>query len=128
METKLKPFKNIDEYIVQWPETVQTKLQTIRATVLSVAPEAEEVISYQMPTFKEGGILIHFAAFSKHYSIFPGAEPIAFFAEELKDFETSKGTIKITMDAPVPVELIKQIVKHRQMRIAEKVSLKKTKK
>jgi uncharacterized protein YdhG (YjbR/CyaY superfamily) len=128
METKLKPFNTIDEYIVQWPEAVQSKLQTIRATVLSVAPKAEEVISYQMPTFKEGGILLHFAAFSKHYSIFPGAEPIAFFANELKDFETSKGTIKIPMNAPVPVALIKQIVKHRQMRIAEKASLKKTKK
>jgi uncharacterized protein YdhG (YjbR/CyaY superfamily) len=128
METKLKPFNTIDEYIVQWPEALQSKLQTIRATVLSVAPKAEEVISYQMPTFKEGGILLHFAAFSKHYSIFPGAEPIAFFANELKDFETSKGTIKIPMNAPVPVALIKQIVKHRQMRIAEKASIKKTKK
>ena len=128
METKLKPFNTIDEYIVQWPETVQAKLQTIRETVLSVAPAAEEVISYQMPTFKEGGVLIHFAAFSKHYSIFPGAEPIEFFAEELKDFETSKGTIKIPMEAAVPVALIKQLVKHRQMRIAEKASLKTNKK
>ena len=128
MDSKLKPFNTIDEYIVQWPEAIQAKLQTIRETVLSVAPKAEEVISYQMPTFKEGGILIHFAAFSKHYSLFPGAEPIEFFAKELKDFETSKGTIKIPMDAPVPVALIKKLVKHRQMRIAEKASLKKSKK
>ncbi|MFM6984499.1 MAG: iron chaperone [Chitinophagaceae bacterium] len=128
MDNKLKPFNTIDEYIVQWPEAIQAKLQTIRETVKSVAPGAEEVISYQMPTFKEGGILIHFAAFSKHYSLFPGAEPIEHFANELKDFETSKGTIKIPMEAPVPVALIKKLVKHRQMRIAEKASLKKIKK
>lgn len=124
METKLKPFSNIDEYIVQWPETVQKKLQLIRSTVKSVAPNAEEVISYQLPTLKEGGILIHFAAFSKHYSLFPGAEPIEFFAEELKGYETSKGTIKIPLETDVPTELVKKLVKHRQMRIAEKAALK----
>ena len=124
METKLKPFSNIDEYIVQWPKAVQEKLQLIRTTVKSVAPNAEEVISYQLPTFREGGILIHFAAFSKHYSLFPGAEPIEFFAEDLKGYETSKGTIKIPLDKEVPTELVKQLVRHRQMRIAEKAALK----
>ena len=89
-----------------------------------MAPNAEEVISYQLPTFKEGGILIHFAAFSKHYSLFPGAEPIEYFAEELKGYETSKGTIKIPLDTDVPTELVKKLVRHRQMRIAEKAALK----
>lgn len=104
--------ETIDEYIDLWPSRQQKILKQIRQCIRRVAPEAEECISYQMPAFKQNGLLLYFAVFSNHYSLFPGAEPIEYFASRLKAYETSKGTIKIPLDEAVPEDLIEQLVLH----------------
>lgn len=103
----------VDQYIAAVPEPARTTLNRIRATIRSVVPaEATETISYRIPTFRYKGMLISFAAFSDHCSLFPGAIVEAFKAE-LKAFETSKGTIRFPVDKPPPAALVKKIVKAR---------------
>ncbi len=106
-------FQSIDEYISTFPEEVQEKLEKFRQTVRKAAPEAKEVISYQMPTFRLNGILVHFAAFTNHISFFPTSSAIVAFKKELSSYETSKGTIKFPKDKPIPFNLITDIVKFR---------------
>lgn len=106
-------FKTIDEYIGTFPEEDQIVLQKIRETIKKAAPEAKEVISYQMPTFRQNGILVHFAAFSQHYSLFPTPSAVEVFSKKLTAYETSKGTIKFPKDKPIPHNLITEIVKFR---------------
>ncbi len=117
-------YNTIDEYISTFSEDVQKKLKQIRETIHKAAPEAKEVISYQMPTFRLNGILVHFAAFSSHISFFPTPSPIVAFEKELEPYETSKGTIKFPMNEPIPFDLITKIVKFRvkqnQNKIKEK--------
>ena len=95
----------------------------MRAAIRSAVPrEATETISYRIPAFKHHGILVWFAAFSDHCSLFPTAAVIEAFQKELKSFETSKGTIHFPLDRPLPVALIKRIVKARVARLAAKHS------
>lgn len=106
--------KTVDEYLAIVPEPARTTLAKVRATIRSAAPpEATEGISYGMPMFKYKGLLVGFAAFAKHCSVFPGAAPIAALQDELKDYATSKGTIQFPMDKPLPAALIKKLVKAR---------------
>jgi uncharacterized protein YdhG (YjbR/CyaY superfamily) len=119
------PPKNIDEYIGRFPENIQEKLQKIRITIRTAAPDAIESISYQMPAFKLGGILVYFAAFSNHISFFPTSSGVRKFQKELKDFETSKGTIKFPLDKPIPYELISKITIFRVKENTEKINKKK---
>ena len=104
----MKP--TIDSYIAAQPEDVQELLQAIRETIHCAAPLAEERISWGMPTFWQGEYLIHFAAFKKHISIFPGSEAVAAFAESLQGYRSNKGTIQLPLSRPIPYELISQIV------------------
>jgi uncharacterized protein YdhG (YjbR/CyaY superfamily) len=107
----------VDEYLASIPEPARTTLKKVRAAIRSVAPpEATEVISYGIPTFKYKGMLASFAAFSDHCSLFPGAGPTTEFKNELNKFQTSKGTIRFAPDKPLPVTLLKKLVK---LRIAE---------
>lgn len=99
----------IDEYIVSQDEVVQSRLNLIRDTIRSAIPEATEKINYQMPTYWKGRNIIHFAAAKNHIGIYPGGEATTFFAEKLKDYKTSKGTIQIHHDQELPLELIKEI-------------------
>jgi uncharacterized protein YdhG (YjbR/CyaY superfamily) len=119
--------KSIDDYIALWPKQQQKILKEIRACIKTIVPEAEETISYQMPTYKLDGLLMHFAVFKEHYSLFPGPEPIEYFATDLKSYETSKGTIKIPMETAVPVQLIEKIVLHNLEKNRLKKSLSKKK-
>ncbi len=110
----MKNYKDIDEYIKTFPAERQIVLQKIREIIKSEAPEAEEAIRYGMPTFRlKGKNLIHFAAFKNHYGIYPTPEPIEYFQNELKDYEVSKGTIKLDIKKEIPYEKIKKIVRHR---------------
>lgn len=106
-------FKTIDEYISTFPEEVQEELEKIRQTIRKAAPEVKEVISYQMPTFRQNGILVHFAAFTNHISFFPTPSAIVEFEEQLRLFQTSKGTVKFPNDQPIPYDLVTEIVKFR---------------
>jgi len=106
--------KNVDEYLAGVPEPARTALNKIRAAIRSaVPPEATETISYRMPAFKHKGVLVWFAAFSNHCSLFPTASVIEAFKDELQGFSTSKGTIHFPTDKPVPAALIKKLVKAR---------------
>lgn len=113
MITSKKKFKTIDEYIATFPLNVQTILEELRQAIRDAAPQAEEVISYQMPAFKQNGILVYFAAFKSHIGFFPTSSGIAAFKEELSEYETSKGTVRFPLDKPIPLDLVKKIVRYR---------------
>ena len=103
--------KTIDEYIAAQPAEVQPLLQAIRRTIQQAAPDAEETISYQMPAFRQGKILVWFAAFKDHISIFPKASGIDAFKKRLTPYKISKGTIQFPIDEPLPLDLIADIVR-----------------
>jgi uncharacterized protein YdhG (YjbR/CyaY superfamily) len=106
--------KNVDEYLAGVPQPARGTLNKMRAAIRSAVPsEATEVISYGMPAFKHKGVLVWFAAFSNHCSLFPTASVIEAFKNELKGFSTSKGTIHFPTDKPLPTRLIKELVKAR---------------
>jgi uncharacterized protein YdhG (YjbR/CyaY superfamily) len=103
----------IDDYIAEQPEDVQPLLKKIRETIRAAAPNAEERMSWQMPTFWQGENLIHFAAASKHIGLYPGGDATAAFAERLNGYSFSKGTIRLPLDKPIDYELIADIVRWR---------------
>jgi uncharacterized protein YdhG (YjbR/CyaY superfamily) len=112
---------NVDEYLARVPEPARTTLQKVRATIRSCAPpEAEETISYRMPAFRYHGVLVWFAAFSRHCSLFPTAAVIEALADELKDYRLAKGTIQFPVDKPLPASLIRKIVKLRVEQVDSK--------
>ncbi|WP_342770087.1 GNAT family N-acetyltransferase [Oceanobacillus chungangensis] len=106
-------FETTDEYIRQFPPEVQEKLNTLRGIIKELVPEAQEKISYQMPTFALYGNIIHFAAYKNHIGLYPGASGIAAFQKELVGYKTSKGTVQIPIGDPLPAELIRKIVKFK---------------
>lgn len=112
------PPKSIDEYLAGVPEPARATLRKVRAAIRSAAPrDATETISYGMPAFKHKGILVWFAAFSNHCSLFPTAAVIEALKDELKGFRVSKGTIHFPPDKPLSAALVKKIVKLRVAQI-----------
>ena len=107
--------KTVDEYLANLPEPARSTLTHIRAVIKSVVPkETTEVISYRIPMFKYNGMLVGYATFAKHCSLFPtGSGVIEMFAKELKGYKTSRGTIQFPSDKPLPDTLLKKIVKQR---------------
>ena len=103
----------IDEYISTFPKDVQSILEKLRQTIRKAAPDAEEAISYQMPTFKLRGNLVYFAAFKNHIGFYPTSSGVAAFKKELSSYETSKGAVRFPNDKPLPLSLIRRIVKYR---------------
>ena len=108
-----KGFKTTDEYIASFPQNTQVVLQQVRQAIKEAAPQAQEVISYSMPAFKQNGILVWFAAFKNHIGFFPKVSAMEAFKRELSPYQTSKGTIRFPLDKPMPLNLIKEIVKFR---------------
>ena len=106
-------FKTIDEYISKFPEDVQEILRRLRLVIKDIAPEAEEKISYQMPTFYLKGNLVHFAAYKNHIGFYPSPSGIEAFKEELSVYKVGKGSVKLPINEPMPFELIKRIVDFR---------------
>jgi len=114
-----KQFETIDEYIKTFPKDVQAILETVRQTIRRAAPEAEETISYQIPTFKLNGIsLVHFAAFRKHIGLYPPVP--AAFKKEVSAYEGPKGNLKFPTDKPIPYDLVTRIVLFRKKEILGK--------
>lgn len=101
--------KTVEEYIAAQDETVQPMLREIRDVIRNAIPQAEECISWSMPTYRKGRNIIHFAAARKHVGLYPGEEAVARFAEELAGYEVSKGTIRLPYDRPLPADLIRRI-------------------
>ena len=106
-------FTTIDEYIATFPKETQKILKDIRATIKAAAPDAEEKISYQMPTFFLNGNLIHFAAYKNHIGIYPTPNGIESFKKELSKYKGAKGSVRLPIDEPMPLKLISRIVKFR---------------
>jgi len=113
MERNQTELNSIDEYIENFPQEVQLKLKELRKTIKASAPGAQEKISYQMPAFTLKGYLVYFAAYKNHIGFYPASSGINEFKNELEGYESSKGTIKFPLDKPLPLELIKRIVKFR---------------
>ena len=113
-------FKSVDEYIAIQPVAVQALLQQVRDAIKEVAPQAEEVISYQMPAFKQGSILVWYAAFKNHIGFFPKTSVMEEFKDKLVQYKKSKGTIQFPYDKPLPLGLIKEIVQFRLKETAQK--------
>jgi uncharacterized protein YdhG (YjbR/CyaY superfamily) len=109
----MKKVDTIDEYIGTFPKSVQDTLEKIRQTIRQAAPEAQEKISYGLATFTLHGNLVHFGAYDTHIGFYPGSSPIKAFKKNLESYETSKGTIRLPLDKPVPLPLITKIVKFR---------------
>ena len=97
------------EYISQQPERIQPLLHQVRKVIREVLPEAQERISWRMPTYWDKHNIIHFAAFKKHMGLYPGPKAIEHFAKELESFKTSKGAIQMPYDQPLPLDLIAKI-------------------
>jgi uncharacterized protein YdhG (YjbR/CyaY superfamily) len=115
--------KTVDEYLAAIPESARSTFDKLRSTIWSVVPaEASETISYQIPAIRHKGILVWFAAFANHCSLFPTAAVMDEFKNELKGFTTSKGTVQFPLDKPLPVALIKKIVKTRVVQSESKKS------
>ncbi|MDP4116489.1 MAG: DUF1801 domain-containing protein [Bacteroidota bacterium] len=128
MEIKIK-FKTVDEYLSALPPKVKAMMKELRDTIKQAAPEAEEIISYNMPAFKFYGVLVYFAAHKNHIGFYPGSKSvIEAFKNELTGFETSKGTVRFSFDKKLPVNLISDIVKFRVNQNLAKAALKKQKK
>ena len=128
MKTKQNQPTGIDEYIADFPRDVQLLLEKVRAAIRKAAPNATEAISYQMPTFKQEGNLIHFAGYNHHIGLYPGSRPIEAFKDELTKYETSKGTVRLPLDKPIPVGLISKITKFCVKRNREKAAAKSNRK
>lgn len=116
--------KDINEFIAVFPEDTQKILQELRKIIHRAVPEAEEVISYQMPAFKLNGILVYFSAYKNHIGFYPTSSGIAAFSGKLASYECSKGTVKFPLDKPLPVDLITEIVRYRVKENLEKAHIK----
>lgn len=108
-----KELKTINEYIHSFPPDVQSILERIRQIIRKAAPDAIEAISYQMPTFKLNGNLVHFAAFKNHIGLYPTPSGTEKFKQELLPYKSGKGSIQFPLDKPIPYELVEEIVKYR---------------
>lgn len=113
MEGNKISYSSIDNYIEQFPTEVQEILNTLRKVIKESAPDAEEKISYQMPTFALHGNLVHFAAYKNHIGFYPAASGIAEFKQELSEYKGAKGSVQFPIKKPLPIDLISKIVKFR---------------
>jgi len=113
MAESRKQFKTIDEYISTFPEDVRKILNTLRQTIKEVAPDAEETINYQIPTFTLHGNLVHFAAFENHIGFYPTPSGMEAFKKELSGYKGAKGSVQFPIDQPLPLPLIRKIVEYR---------------
>jgi len=128
MKTNPAAPKNIDEYIAGFPPDIQELLERIRMTIRKAAPDAEEKISYQMPTFALKGNLVHFAACKNHIGFYPTPTGTEKFQKELSIYKGAKGSVRFPLDRPMPFALISKIVKFRVKENLERAKAKEKKK
>ncbi len=121
---KMKTAASVNEYIAAADPQAQKALRDIRKTIKAAAPKAEEVISYQIPGYKYHGMLVFFAAWKNHISLYPAPWSTASLKKEMAAYEGSKGTIKFPLDKPMPLLLIKKMVKYRMKENEIRASLK----
>jgi uncharacterized protein YdhG (YjbR/CyaY superfamily) len=121
MDSSKTPPKDIDEYIANFPKDVQAILQKIRKVIKKAAPDAQETINYQMPTFTLNGNLVHFAAFEKHIGFYPTPTGIEKFKKEIDAYKNAKGSVQFPLDQPIPYDLISRITEFRVMEQQAKI-------
>jgi uncharacterized protein YdhG (YjbR/CyaY superfamily) len=113
--------QSVDEYLASVPEPARSTLNKVRAAIRSaVPPETTEVISYGIPAFKHGMVLVWYAVFTEHCSLFPTGAVIEMFKKELERYPISKGTIQFPIDKPLPAALVKKMVKARVAEVEKK--------
>ena len=120
--SKTSAAKDIDGYISQFPDDVQAILEKVRATIRQVAPDAKEVISYQMPAFKQHGILVYFAAWKEHIGLYPPISGDKALEKAVARYAGPKGNLQFPLDEPMPYDLIERIVKLRVKQDEEKAA------
>jgi uncharacterized protein YdhG (YjbR/CyaY superfamily) len=123
-----RQFKTIDEYIKTFPENVRHILNELRQTIKEVAPEAQETINYQIPTFTLNGNLVHFAAFEHHIGFYPTPSGMEAFKKELSSYKGAKGSVQFPIHQPLPLSLIRRIVEYRVKENMARKPLKKSRK
>jgi uncharacterized protein YdhG (YjbR/CyaY superfamily) len=128
MEENKITFNSIDEYILQFSQEVQEILKALRSVIKESAPDAQEKISYQMPTFDLHGNLVHFAAYKNHIGFYPAPSGIEAFKDELSIYKGAKGSVQFPIEKPLPYELIREIVKFRVAENTKKAESKLKKK
>ena len=125
---KAKPPTDIDSYILQFPADVQAILERVRETISHAAPDANETISYMMPAFKQHGILVYFAAWTKHIGLYPPISGDKALEKAVARYAGPKGNLQFPLDERIPYDLIERIVKLRVKQDAEKAAAKRKKK
>ena len=118
--------KNVSEYLEAFPPGMRKTLQQLRQTIKAAAPRAEEMISYRMPAYRYKGMLVYFGGYQNHIGFYPVSSAIAKFKNELSKYKTSKGTVQFSPDEPLPLGLIRKMVKFRVKENEEKFAAKKT--
>jgi uncharacterized protein YdhG (YjbR/CyaY superfamily) len=125
MAASSRQFKTMDEYIDAFPEDVRRILNELRQTIKEVAPDAEETINYQIPTFTLNGNLVHFAAFPNHIGFYPTPSGMEAFKKELSGYKSAKGSVQFLINEPLPLPLIRRIVEYRVKENLERKQKKK---
>ena len=124
--SKMKSYSTVDEYIDLAEPKVKKALKDIRKAIKATAPKAEEVISYQMPGYKQNGMVVFFAGYKNHIGFYPTGSGIEKFKNEFAKYKWSKGAVQFPLDKPLPVALIKKIVKFKLQENEQKAALKKS--
>ena len=121
-------YTTVDDYFLSLPEIARTMMEQLRETIKQAAPQAEEMISYNMPSFKFQGVLVYYAAHKGHIGFYPGsAVTISIFKDDLVNYKTSKGTIQFPLGLPIPLDLVKKIAAYRVNENIERVRIRKEK-
>jgi uncharacterized protein YdhG (YjbR/CyaY superfamily) len=121
----MKKPDTVDEYMINFPEEIQHGLEKIRMAIKKAAPSATEVISYGMPAYKLNGMLVYFAAHTKHIGLYPMASGIEAFKKELSIYKGARGSVQFPFDKPLPLALITKIIKFRVAENLQKATAKK---
>ena len=124
MKTPPAKFTTVDEYFAAFPAEAKSLLKQMRKIIREAAPQAEELISYNMPAFKQGGALVYYAAYKNHIGFYPTPGAIEAFKDELSVYKGAKGSVQFPLDKPLPLELISRIVKFRVETNLKKAALK----
>lgn len=115
-------FRTVDDYLTSFPEPVLLKLESLRAAIRKAAPDAVEIISYNMPAYKQHGVLVYFAGYKNHIGLYPTASGIRAFERDLSSYKFSKGAIRFPLDQRLPLALVTRIVKFRAKEDHDKAS------
>jgi uncharacterized protein YdhG (YjbR/CyaY superfamily) len=121
-------FTSVEEYHSGFPKATMDMLKELRRTIQAAAPEAEEIISYNMPAYKLKGMLVYYAGYSKHIGFYPGASGIEHFKKEIAGYKWAKGSVQFPLEEPLPLTLVTKIVKFRVKENLERAALKTGKK